>query len=58
MKVGDLIKVKDGANHSSVCVVLSLEEKATFVYNLLSQKKEWLNNFIWLKHLEVLSESR
>ena len=55
MRVGDLIKVKDG---KSVCVVLFKGENATLVYNLVIQKKEWLNNFVWLRHLEVISESR
>ncbi len=59
MQVGDLISIKGfhPTKSKTICIVLHVSEKATLVYNSLSQQEEWVNNFIWRPYLEVICEN-
>ena len=59
MQVGDFINIKGfhRKNVDTICIVLQVSEKATLVYNSLTQQEEWVNNFIWRPYLEVICEN-
>ena len=54
MQVGDLVMVNDHRLTDTIYVVRYIGQKATLLYNSVTQQEEWFNNFIWQQWMEVI----